>query len=164
VTNTKNSSGDETSKEVVTTVPEYRNSDLQGISTFDDALALLRETYGNTGIIAADEVIGSGFGLLTNKDLLVGVPFVILKWQFYPGKFTSEFSTCMVVTTDGRKYLVNDGGTGICKQLTELTAETGRQGGLVARKGLSRSDYTYTDERGEESPATTYYIDTSAAM
>lgn len=143
-------------------VPVYRNDDLQGIETFEDALALMREQYGDTGVITADEVIGNGFALLSNKDHLIGVPFALVKWQFYPGKFANNFVTIMVVTSEGKKYLVNDGSKGLCAQLEALTETNGRQGGMVARKGLTRSDYTYVDEQGKENPASTYYLDTSA--
>lgn len=162
---TSNSGPEEPSKEVTVTVPEYRNTDLQELGTFEDALNLMREVYGDQGVITADEVIGNGFGLLKNKDLLVGVPFALIKWQFYPGKFADNFVTILAVTGDNRKYLVNDGSQGLCKQLAEVTATSGRQGGMVARNGLTRSDYTYTDtETGDERPASTYYLDTSAAV
>lgn len=145
-------------------VPQYRDSDLQQINTFDDALALIQEQFGQGGVISADEVLGNGFALLTNKDHLVGVPFILMKWQFNQGKYQDDFCTALVVTSQNGKYIVNDGGSGLCKQLREYTNTTGRQGGMVARKGLTRSDYTYEDEKGNDVPASTYYIDTSAVM
>lgn len=149
-------------KAIATAIPQYRDSDLQQITSFDDAIALITEQYGQGGIISADEVLGAGFALLQNKDHLVGVPFVIMKWQFHPGKFATDFCTALVVTVNNQKYIVNDGSTGFAKQLREYTEVSGRQGGMVARKGLTRSDYTYTDDKGEDRPASTYYIDTSA--
>lgn len=169
-----NAKADETEKAVVA-IPEYRNSDLQAVTTFEDALALMRETYGDDGVITADEVIGNGFAMLANKDNLIGVPFAVIKWQFYPGKFADNFVTAMVVTADNRKFLINDGGTGICSQLQDVTTGTGRQGGMVARHGLTRSEYEFCEDHrssrcneddGQEHtmrPAVTYYIDTSAA-
>jgi hypothetical protein len=161
---TKTETTEETSTAVVVKTPNYRNSDLQSIRTFEDTIALMREEYGDGGVLTVDEVIGNGFGLLQNKDHLVGVPFALLKWQFYPGKFQDQFVTVMVVTQDGKKYLVNDGSTGLCKQLWEVTATTGRSGGVVARKGLTRSDYKWIDEAdgGKEKDAHTFYLDTSA--
>lgn len=161
--NPKTTEPETKSEEVVTALPTYRNSDLQAVTTFEDALALMRETYGDTGVITADEVIGNGFAMLKTKDVLIGVPFALVKWQFYPGRYANNFVSAMVVTKDGKKYLLIDGGTGICAQLQEVTDNTGRQGGMVARNGLTRSDYTYTDsETQEETPAHTFYIDTSA--
>lgn len=145
-------------------VPQFRDSDLQQINTFDDALALIQEQYGQGGVISADEVLGNGFALLTNKDHLVGVPFVFMKWQFNQGKYQDDFCTALVVTVNNQKYIVNDGGSGICRQLKEFTEVSGRQGGMAARKGLTRSDYTFEDENGKETPASTYYIDTSAVL
>lgn len=160
----KSSEAATTSEEtaVAVAIPQYRDSDLQQISSFDDALALIQEQYGQGGVISASDVLGNGFALLSNKDHLVGVPFLIMKWQFNPGKYAEDFCTALVVTVNNQKYIVNDGGQGLCKQLREYTAQSGRQGGMVVQKGLTRSDYTYTDSDGEERPASTYYIDTSA--
>lgn len=148
--------------EITPVVPEYRNSDLQAIASFEDALALIREQFGDEGVVAADQVIGNGFAILDNKDHLIGVPFAMVKWHFYEGKYDNSVAAVLLVTSDGRKYLMNDGSTGVCKQLREYSDETGRFGGLVARKGLTRSDYEYTDSEGKTTDAQTYYIDLAA--
>lgn len=148
--------------DVVPMIPEYRNSDLQSIGSFDDALALIREQFGDEGVVAADQVIGNGFAILDNKDHLVGVPFAMVKWHFYEGRYANKVVAVLLVTSDGRKFLMNDGSTGICKQLEEYSDDTGRFGGMVARKGLVRSDYEITDDKGDETSASTYYIDLAA--
>lgn len=113
--------------------------------------------------VQAAEAIGSDqFGpILTDKNQLVGEPFVAVKWNFYPGEF-GEFVSMWVLTNDDAKYIVNDGSTGICAQLRALTDNNGQDGMLVCPKGLRRSDYKYTDPRtGDERPASTFYIDAS---
>jgi hypothetical protein len=131
------------------------------ITSFDDALALLTETYGEAGIVVASDVLGDGFAMLTNKDLLIGVTFVAVKWTITMGDH-GEFAVVKLVTIDGKKYVVTDGSTGLHQQLSDFSAKTGRYGGLVVKNGLRKSDYTYTDENGKETPATTYYLDLTA--
>lgn len=139
------------------------------ISSFEDALRLAQEQYGE--VEAASSAIGDGFALLTTdqKVQLIGVPCVFLSWSFAASEVgeRGEFVTVRVVTEDGRKVVVNDGSTGIYQQLKDYTTETnGRDGGLIVRRGLRKSDYTYTvtegKDKGKEKAATTYYIDTAA--
>jgi len=139
----------------------FEVEELAGISSFDDALELLKGKMGESAILVADQEIGDGFKLLDNKDQLIGVPFIAVTWDFHNGDY-GEFVSCKVVTQDGGKFIVNDGSSGIRDQLMGLTAKKNQQGGLFCRKGLRRSDYKYTDEDGQERAATTYYLDTSA--
>lgn len=135
---------------------------LSGISSFQDALSLLNETYGAEAVVVASQALGDGFALLENKDKLIDEMFVMISWDFHIGDH-GEFVSVRLVTEGGKKYIVNDGSTGMCKQLSEYTAKTGRNRGMVVEKGLRRSDYTYTDENGKEKDASTYYLDVAAA-
>lgn len=165
VANSKTNSANSTENEPSTAVaiPKFSDADLRAISTFDDAMALVAETFGQENIFTADQVIGNGFRVLSKneKDRLIGVECMFLSWRFNPGKFADEFVTALIVTRAGEKYLMNDGSSGICKQLQQVTETTGREGGMYVRNGLSRSDYEYEDENGEMKPASTYYIDQS---
>lgn len=139
---------------------------LSEVVSFDDALRLMEETYGEGAVALASDALGDGFSLLEEKDQLIGVPCAFISWRESLGDF-GPFVAARVVTQDNRKVVIIDGGSGIYAQLSEFSQKFGRDGGLVARKGLRRSDYTYTDtdkKSGEtvERPATTYYIDTSA--
>jgi hypothetical protein len=140
------------------------NAQLKSVNDFDDALALVKEVYGENAVQLASDALGDGFALTDNKDQFIGVPMVFVKWIFSEGTFkdsegnTRGFVSARVVTP-GAKYIINDGGTGIYEQLRQYTADNdGRQGGLVAQKGLRVSRYSndFTNE-GE-----TFYIDTSA--
>jgi predicted Zn-dependent protease with MMP-like domain len=162
------SNDDETTKEIVTQVPKYGDDELLGVQSFEDAYALAVQYYGQENLVRADETIGNGFRLLANKDTLIDQKFIALAWRFNPGDF-GEFVTMMVVTEDGRKFIVNDGGSGICQQLALFTNATGRHGGMLDENGLTRSDYEYEDHSVLDSegnptkrPASTYYINTSA--
>jgi hypothetical protein len=159
---------DENTKEIVTSVPKYGDEELLSVQSFEDAYALALQYYGEENLVRADETIGNGFRLLGDKDTLIDTKFIILGWRFNPGDF-GEFVTMMVVTEDGRKFIVNDGSTGINQQLALYTNATGRHGGMLVEHGLTRSDYEYEDNSVLDSegnptkrPAKTYYLNTSA--
>jgi hypothetical protein len=155
----KNTAG----KNVAPVVPgkNISSDELSALNSFDDALRLVQAKVGETNVgVAADE-IGDGFKLLDNKDQLIGVPFIGITWDFHQGDH-GEFVSLKLMTKDGLKFIVNDGSTGLRDQLIAYSKKKNTQGGLFCEKGFRRSDYTYTDEKGKESPATTYYLDTSA--
>lgn len=139
---------------------------LSDVSSFDDALRLMEETYGADALVLASDVLGDGFTLLENKDQLIGVPAAFISWRESLGDF-GPFIAARVVTQDGRKVVILDGSTGIYAQLSEFSQKFGRDGGLIARNGLRRSDYEKEmpdPKTGElvKRPASTYYIDTTA--
>lgn len=147
--------------DVVVPGTELSVEELAGLNSFQDALSLLQDKYGAESVAVADQELGDGFKLLENKDQLNGVGFIAVNWDFHQGDH-GEFVTVKVMTEDGQKYIVNDGSSGIRDQLMAYTAKSGKQAGMFCRKGLRRSDYTYTDDDGKTKPAKTYYIDTSA--
>lgn len=158
----------DTGTDVIMRGPQWDDDTLLSISSFDEALRLTQQEFGGE-IVAAEETLGNGFTILNGeaKNILCGVPLVFMAWNFNLGD-TGEFVSAQVV---GRipgggiiKAIINDGSTGVYKQLSAFTKRTGKLGGLSARGGLTRSDYTYTDPNtGEQRPATTFYINTTAA-
>lgn len=157
--------------ETAVALREFSNDELLSISTFEDAARLVEEVYGD--VLLADQVIGNGFRLLTDKNKLVDVPFIALQWKFLDGDFNRPYTNLLVVTDSGSKYLVNDGGSGITRDLMEFSNRTGRTGGVVVRGGLSASTYDFcsacgstecVDESGTHrmTPATTFYLNLTA--
>jgi hypothetical protein len=149
---------------------------LRGITSFDDALAVMQE---QGAVEVADAVLGNGFSIADDKvkDRLIGIPLAFLSWSFNQGDYGSAddgsnvFVSAMVVTQANEKYIINDGSTGVCKQLQEYTKRTGETKNLVVRHGLRKSEYRIHRETkipvargydGPTEPASTYYIDTSA--
>jgi hypothetical protein len=136
------------------------------ISTFEDAFALAQE-MGAELVSATD--LGDGFALLKtdDKESLVGRSCVFVSWQFSEGEM-GEFVSARVLAKNLNgsvdKVILNDGSTGICAQLRELTKEDAASM-LYAPHGLRRSTYKISlpDDNGNviEREATTYYIDTS---
>lgn len=134
---------------------------LKGIGSFDDAMSLLAETYGIDSVVTASTVLGDGFAMLEDKSSLIGQTMVFVNWSFHMGDH-GEFVVARVVTMDNRKLIITDGSTGIHAQLQAYSANSGKYAGLVVKAGLRRSDYTYTDDKGQDKKATTFYLDTSA--
>lgn len=135
---------------------------LSGITSFDDALKLLQETYGEESIVIASDALGDGFKMLNSDDKhkLVGEGLIFVNWDFAMGKH-GEYVYARVVTADNKKYVIIDGSHGIYAQLKALSANKGVFNGLYVANGLRRSDYDKEID-GKMSQATTYYLDTSA--
>lgn len=139
----------------------FTDETLAAIDSFDAVLALV-QSQGLATANASD--LGNGFVLLANKDKpkLVGVSFVILDWRFNDGDH-GEFVSMMVLTKDGKKYIVNDGSSGIYENMKTLTRKLndGRAVTYVP-KGLTQSDYffdeTQPDGTVKRKPATTFYL------
>jgi len=106
---------------------------------------------------------GSGFTVCEDKRQLIGVPLVIIQWRFSAGDYGTMVNAA-VMTQDGRKLIVNDGSTGIMQQLLDVTDKRAEknhptpQAGLLVKEGLTVSDYTFTDAKGETAPASTFYL------
>lgn len=142
----------------------FDDAQLSSIKDMDSALAAL----GSVTEVEDWADYGSGFDILENKDNLIGVPFVILEWRFTKSKqFDATFVSCVVVDEKNNKHIVNDGSTGICRQLegvTKMRIERDKaypQTGLVVRNGLRRSDYktiVEVDGKQKEIEAATYYL------
>lgn len=135
---------------------------LAEVTDLNSALAALE-----AGGIATESIsdYGNGFVLLPNKDQLVGKPFLIIQWRFNDGDYAQKFVSAAVVTENGDKFILNDGGSGICAQLVRVTKtrlakgqKQTAQSALICRNGLTRSDYTYVNDKGEKTPAVTYYL------
>ena len=141
----------------------FRDADLASVTDFDSVLALFKD-MGITPESMSD--YGTGFEVVKDKSTLVGVPFMILEWRFNKSDHADDkpFVSAAAVTRDGRKIVINDGGSGICDQLIMVTGlrkmsdHPQPQAGLMVQQGLTRSDYEYTDEKGKTAKATTYYL------
>lgn len=171
-------------KELVSST--FSDEDLRGITTFADAVALATDQFQEIDTIS--ETLGTGFQVLSkdDKESLVGIPFLILSFRFVPGDFGEPYVSMVVVTRpakDGsvKKYILNDGGTGIRAQLEayqQLPGKEGKSGGLYVDKGLRVSRYHTDPKTGvpldikdvgrliasgvTPGRGTTYYLDTSA--
>jgi hypothetical protein len=140
-----------------------------------DAVALLSELgiEGVSTILDAAQEIGDGWKILSDKDDLINVPFVIVNYRFKEGDFYKDgskaaFGVFHVVTREAietagakGKWIVTDGSTGLCAQVSEwcdknnidYTSKDAKPA-LACSKGLVRSDYT-VEGVGD---ASTYYI------
>jgi len=132
---------------------------LASIRTIEDAFDTL---LGENVEVEDFDDYGPGFSVV-DKSVLVGVPMLLLEWRFVAGDFDG-FVSVAAVTQDGRKVIFNDGSTGIRAQLEKVTQSRKAKGnatpqmGLKVMGGLRVSQYTYTDDKGKERPAETYYL------
>jgi hypothetical protein len=133
-------------------------------------VATLQAMVNANGVATADiSDLGTGFIVLDREEKaqLVGVPFFILDWRWNPStKSAGEFVSVVILTTDGRKFIVNDGSTGICQQMRTVESKLGGKGVVKVPKGFTRSDYKFkaVDPRTGESDdkdATTFYLSLS---
>lgn len=141
-------------------------TDWAEIDSVDAALAVIE----SSGIVVeniSDEV-GDGFDLIDDKDVLCGLAMLIIGWRTSAGDF-SEFVTVRAICKDGawegKKIVFNDGSTGIKEQLHKIEGRRGLNSlnewivaPMHADKGLRRSDYMFTNDKGEQAPAKTYYF------
>jgi hypothetical protein len=160
----------------------FSDSELSDIDSWESVLEKATAAYG--GIVSVTDVLGTGFAVATedDKERLCGVPLLILEWSFNAGDFSEDYVSCVAVQRldDGgiKKWIINDGGQGIRKQLTEYQSKTGNTGGLAVPKGLRVSKFYIDAEtklpltksevaeaissKRKIQPAHTFYLDTSA--
>lgn len=140
----------------------YSDEELRNLKSWSEVVAL----SGKPIVNVAETELSTGFSVVTDKNSLVGVPFILLDWTFSMGDM-GEFVSANIITRDDRKLILNDGSTGICAQLHRLTP--GAPIGVA--RGLRKSEYARKDENGEvilnpktgqPERATTFYLDTSA--
>lgn len=138
-------------------------NELHGIETYADAVQYLL----HNDVISVDQATElHGFGLLPGRDKekLVGVPFMIIEYEFRVGRDNSNFVECAIVTTRDERHLMRDSSKGIYVQLKSLYDER-----LAAnhphptlfynvRKGLTYQDYNYIAASGESTKSRTYYL------
>jgi hypothetical protein len=151
--------------EVIAQPSRFGSEIWDAMTSLDVATATLEDQAG--GVIEASEVLGDGFEVVPNdeKGRYVGVPMLLGEWQFRQGDNGEYVVIRALVQPTGqqvRRVVFTDGSTGIMRQLQDVTQRTGKTHGLIVRHGFRRSDYTYTDDKGVDKKATTFYLDTSA--
>lgn len=144
--------------EVATTTPMLSDAQRADIKSFDDAMAL----FAQQGMpVTSITEYGDGFQAGADKSDFVNVKFVIVDLKIVPGEksdYGSDFAVVWIVTVDGRKAILSDGGTGICAQVKTLI-ERKAELPIMCEKGLTVSEYDYVDDKGKKTPAKTFYFD-----
>lgn len=138
----------------------WDDDSLAAIGSFSDAMAAAQAE----GVQDISD-FGTGFTVLDTQDKvqLIGVPFLLLDCRFNNGD-NGDFVSIALITEDNRKLIINDGSTGICKQLAGIVKRRGEQGvthpqsNLWVKGGLSVSEYDYTDDEGKVKRAKTFYV------
>lgn len=132
----------------------FDHDQLASIESFSQAVALATETFGGVVNAHEDPNLGTGFRLTTDEDKyrLCGVPLLLLDWRFNAGDYGDDYVSVHAIQQDENgkaiKLVINDGGTGICRDLRTYTEKTGRKGGVFCRRGLRVSEYDTDAETG----------------
>jgi hypothetical protein len=141
--------------------------ELASIERWDDLAPYLAQFDGTAN---ATE-LGDGTDRV-QKELLVGKAFIILALDFPMGD-KGEYALVRGMTHNGTKVRFSDGGTGIYQQLSNWMARNNEQfRPLWVPNGLTASKYTVRDddgnpildEKGLETKAVTYYINTTDSI
>jgi|ERR1043165_1553275 hypothetical protein len=131
-----------------TTDVEAPGIDWGKIDNLNDARAALGV------VVNVAELLGDGSEFLPKKDVLIGVPFLILDWRFIIDPATKrEYVNVLIMGANGNKARFNDGGTGVCEQIRQIQAECGKIG-VEVKGGLRKSEYV-TEANGA---GTTFYL------
>lgn len=134
-------------------VHTFTEDELSDISGFGDALRMA----AGAGMLVGRDIIGDGFQVIDKADL-VNRKCVILDINFYPGDY-GDAVALKGVRDDGTKFVINDGSTGIRDQMKALIKRLdGKFHPFTLENGLRESRYTYEDDKGNETPAVTYYL------
>lgn len=164
---------DENGVVIPATVSVISDAMLGEIQSFDDALAVINDVFAGQ-IVEADKVLGTGFGVADEKAAYIGVPFVILKGDRNPSEKGEKgrFWSLHCVTKDGRKVILNDGGTGVAEQMDTLaerhpelflitdTERVSLSRPMLVKRGLRASSYVHPTA----GPSITYYLDTAGKV
>lgn len=142
------------------------DEELNQVSSIEDAIRALGVT--DPSGLSWD---ASPWTLLTDKDKLTGRAFLAVQWKFHQSKeyVGSEYVSVYVITQDSLNgethFVINDGSTGIARQLRELTNARITNGhktpysGALVKGGLKLSEYDRTDEKGTViGKGKTYYL------
>ena len=138
---------------------------LANLTTVDQAISAL-------GLTSADQLEwDSNVYQLTDKSKLVGKKFLAVQWKFHESSeyAGNQFVSVYVITADpidgNTQFIFNDGSTGVCRQLEQLTEKRLSEkhpspyGGALVKSGLSLSEYDRVDEAGKSlGKGKTYYL------
>lgn len=109
-------------------------------------------------IHSGEDHFGDGFRLLEDKATAVGREFLIIDWKMILDPTTErEYASIRLITSYNDLVRMNDGSTGIYRQLKMLESK-GIYGGIHCANGLRVSEYVHEDEKGNKTPAKTYYL------
>lgn len=144
---------EETALEKSSALDRFRGS-IEDVSetNFEDLMNQLLEE-GSVLAIDADYKLISR----SEKEKLVGTPFIILKYKRQNGDF-GTFYTMWCKTVTNENIIVNDGSKGVAAQLAVLDFDK-EERAILVKNGLRASDYKFTTPDGKEIDARTYYLD-----
>src|SRR5258706_13689251 len=124
----------------------FSDDDLSEVDSWETAMSFVDAGFEGGALNAAD-VLGTGFRIASEDDKLklCDAALLFMQWVFYPGDFGDDFVAINAIQRYDNgsiaKWIITDGGTGICAELKAYTKKTGRSGGVGFPKGLRVSNY-----------------------
>jgi hypothetical protein len=160
-----------------TDVATIDTTPLNNLVSREQILAFFQDAGINVNDNETDGI--KSLDIVDNKDKLIGVPFLIVQWRFNESeKYKNDdgtngsFVSAEVMLQDGTLLVLNDGSTGIARQLRELSDRRIAAGhampyaGRAVNKGLRKSEYDIPVEKvvggkivTEDTHGVTYYLD-----
>lgn len=140
--------------------------DVKDLKTIEDIAARF-----STGKIYDVTEVLPDFSLV-DPESLIGVPFTVAHFEvreseefgrfqenglFQKGRYVSVY----IITDDNKRYVFNDGGTGILPTAENFIETTNQTGGMRCPWGLRASSYEKVLDNGQKVKATTMYFATS---
>lgn len=142
----------------------FSMDDLASLDSIDDVMALA--DAHNIPVLESTNVFAGGFVNVENKEVLIGVPLIIIHWEFfYSSKFNCDGVAVWAVTErpiaypggTGKKVIFTDLSTGICAELKTRTKVAGIDF-IRFPNGISSNTYTKELPDGSTTEATTYRL------
>lgn len=176
--------GEDAKKSAELVVPRvFSDTDLSEMDSWETAMSFVDAAFEGGVVNGADE-LGTGFRIADEDDKLklCDATLVFVQWTFNPGDYGEDYVSINAIQRHDNgsisKWVINDGGTGLCAELKAYTKKTGRSGGMGFPKGLRVSKYFIDAETktpltksevaewitaGRKAvPAHTFYLNTSA--
>lgn len=127
----------------------FNSADLATITSFEDALSHAM----NSGSLIDSRDIGDGYVMETDKDKFIGVPLIITDWYFGTRQDFGDLPWLIIklITNDNKRYIITDGGTGLCREILVQHALSGneKKTTFMCWRGFTRSDYLVDPETGK---------------
>lgn len=146
------------------------------VTNFDSFEQALSFFQNRTGVVNVGDVAGDGYVLTRDKEVLLNIPLLLIDWKELEDPETQRrYASMRIITSDGRKFRINDGSTGIFQQLKQIRDKYNLTTGIAVPKGFFKSEYFIDDETRKiippdkvdgwskpKSKAATYYLNQSS--
>ena len=142
-----------TKSDNVATVIPSENEDWSSLSTYERLERLKKDSMQQIEQLSFDDalktaVVAKSDVTVVEKDSLVGKPFIIRRISINEGNY-GPFVSLTCVTKDNDTVVINDGSSGIARQIYSIVKEYGDENPILVEKGLRKSTYYVDNDTGK---------------